>query len=54
MITQAQIDNAGNVIWGVGRLLKGEQPLAGDTLPNLGQQLQDAWAVLKDASAPKP
>lgn len=52
MPTQADIDNAKNVIWGVGRVLKGEQSLPGDTLPNLGQQLQDAAIVLGEAARP--
>ena len=54
MPTQQEINVALDIIWGVGRVLKGEQSLPGDTLPNLGQQLQDASLVLKEAARPLP
>lgn len=54
MPTQQQINLALDVLWGIGRVLKGEQSLPGDTLPNLGQQLQDASIILKEAARPLP
>lgn len=53
-VSQEALNNALDIVWGTGRFLKGEQSLGGYTLPALGQQLQDAALVLKEAANPNP
>lgn len=45
--TTDDLERAYNVLWGIGRLLKGEQALTGDTLPSLGEQQHESVLILK-------